>query len=103
MARYICVHSTDANPISHTLTRFLSLQEIFRREWMFKLVGDDVFDLEDDMRCLIRVNPASGMKFTYALYVDGKPFEQYCERQARALTAWEHCDSEERRYRIVLG
>lgn len=81
----------------------MSLQEIFRREWMFKLVGDDVFDLEDDMRCLIRVNPASGMKFTYALYVDGKPFEQYCERQARALTAWEHCDSEERRYRIVLG
>lgn len=31
------------------------IKEIFRRDWMFKLVGDDIFTL-DDMKCVIRVN-----------------------------------------------
>lgn len=95
---------------------------------MFKLVGDDIFNL-DDVRCIIRVcntilyycnyyvhyvcwhnsninytqvNPAPGFKFQYALYVDGKPFEQYKERQARALKTWEKMLGE-KNYRIVLG
>lgn len=29
-------------------------QEMFRRDWMFKLVGDDVFEL-DELRCVLRV------------------------------------------------
>lgn len=29
-------------------------QEVLRREWMFKLVGDDVF-LVDSVRCVLRV------------------------------------------------
>jgi len=33
----------------------LFIKEIFRRDWMFKLVGDDIFTL-DDMKCVIRVN-----------------------------------------------
>lgn len=71
---------------------------------MFKLVGDDVFHLDDGVRCLIRVNPATGMKFTYALYVDGKPFELYRERQARALKTWLHTvEKTGEQFRIVLG
>lgn len=31
------------------------IKEIFRRDWMFKLVGDDIFTL-DDMKCVIRVS-----------------------------------------------
>lgn len=57
---------------------------------MFKLVGDDTFELDDGVPCMIRVNPASGMKFTYALYVDSKPFQLYKERQAKALKMWQH-------------
>lgn len=105
----VCAHTlevnthNDSNPLPFLMHTLLVCQEILRREWMFKLVGDDVFELDDGVRCLIRVNPARGMKFTYALYVDGKPFEQYRERQARALITWEHCDAEDRHYRIVLG
>lgn len=37
------------------------IKEIFRRDWMFKLVGDDIFTL-DDMRCVIRVNSVCLLK-----------------------------------------
>lgn len=33
---------------------WIDKQEIFRRDWMFKLVGEDMFRLEDK-RCIIRV------------------------------------------------
>lgn len=32
-----------------------SFQEILRRDWMFKLVGEDTFYLEEGKRCIIRV------------------------------------------------
>ena len=34
---------------------WIDKQEIFRRDWMFKLVGEDTFKLEDK-RCIIRVS-----------------------------------------------
>lgn len=33
---------------------WIDKEEIFRRDWMFKLVGEDMFKLEDK-RCIIRV------------------------------------------------
>lgn len=33
---------------------WIDKEEIFRRDWMFKLVGEDTFKL-DDKRCIIRV------------------------------------------------
>ncbi|XP_049539886.1 fas apoptotic inhibitory molecule 1 isoform X2 [Anopheles darlingi] len=75
-------------------------QEVFRRDWMFKLVGEDMFKLEDK-RCIIRVDPLPGFRYSYSLFVDGKSFEQFTECQAKALKTWEtklgdNC------YRIVL-
>lgn len=35
-------------------SNFFDFQEVFRRDWMFKLVGDDVFEL-DGLRCILRV------------------------------------------------
>ncbi|XP_037032132.1 fas apoptotic inhibitory molecule 1 [Bradysia coprophila] len=75
-------------------------REIFRRDWMFKLVGDDVFTL-DDMKCVIRVDPLSGFKYKYSLSVDGKPFEQFKENQAKAMKTWKTV-VDGRPYRIVL-
>lgn len=92
---------------------------------MFKLVGDDIFTL-DDMKCVIRVNiyilrqyllkclsigiiiciskvdPLSGFKYKYSLVVDGKPYEQFKENQAKAMKTWETVVNSSA-YRIVLG
>ncbi|XP_050097991.1 fas apoptotic inhibitory molecule 1 isoform X2 [Anopheles aquasalis] len=79
---------------------WIDKQEVFRRDWMFKLVGEDMFKLEDK-RCIIRVDPLPGFRYSYSLFVDGKSFEQFTECQAKALKTWEtklgdNC------YRIVL-
>lgn len=76
-------------------------KEILRRDWMFKLVGEDSFHL-DGVRCILRVDPAPGFKYTYSLFVGGQAFEQFTERQARALKAWE-ITVRDKFYRIVLG
>ncbi|XP_055312772.1 fas apoptotic inhibitory molecule 1 [Sitodiplosis mosellana] len=75
-------------------------KEIFRRDWMFKLVGDDVFEL-DELRCVLRVDPAPGFKYKYSLFVDGKPLDQFKQRQAKALRIWE-ATINETNYRVVL-
>lgn len=80
---------------------WLDGKEMLRREWMFKLVGEDSFPL-DGVRCIIRVDPAPGFRYTYNLFVDGKPFKQFTERQARILKAWE-VRIADKEYRIVLG
>ncbi|XP_065080997.1 fas apoptotic inhibitory molecule 1 [Ochlerotatus camptorhynchus] len=79
---------------------WIDKEEIFRREWMFKLVGEDMFKLEDK-RCIIRVDPLPGFKYSYSLYVDGKSYEQFTESQAKALKTWE-VNLGDNFYRIVL-
>lgn len=80
---------------------WVDAKEVLRRDWMFKLVGEDSFKL-DETRCIIRVDPAPGFKYTYNLYVGGKPYDKFTERQARVLKAWEVTVAD-KLYRVVLG
>lgn len=75
-------------------------QEKIHRDWMFKLVGDDVFYLEN-LKCVLRVDPAPGFKYKYLLFIDGKPFDQYKMRQAKGHRVWDVMVNETK-YRIVL-
>ncbi|XP_040161471.1 fas apoptotic inhibitory molecule 1 [Anopheles arabiensis] len=79
---------------------WIDKQEVFRRDWMFKLVGEDMFKLEDK-RCIIRVDPMPGFRYSYSLFVDGKSYEQFTESQAKALKTWE-AKLGDNFYRIVL-
>ncbi|XP_063695917.1 fas apoptotic inhibitory molecule 1 [Culicoides brevitarsis] len=76
-------------------------KEILRRDWMFKLVGEDIFFLEEGKRCIIRVDPLPGFKYNYLLFVDGKSYEQYTESLSKALKTWE-ITLNEVPYRVVL-
>lgn len=48
------------------------------------------------------MDPAPGFKYKYSLFVDGKPLEQFKQRQAKSLRIWEAMISE-KDYRVVLG
>lgn len=50
----------------------------------------------------IKVDPAPGFKYKYSLFVDGKPLDQFKQRQAKALRIWETTINETY-YRVVLG
>ncbi|XP_020800211.1 fas apoptotic inhibitory molecule 1 isoform X2 [Drosophila serrata] len=62
-------------------------REVLRRDWMFKLVGEDTFHI-DQTRCIIRVDPAPGFKYEYSLYIDGKSHELYTDEMTRQYRLW---------------
>lgn len=67
---------------------------------MFKLVGEDTFEI-DNIRCIIRVDPAPGFAYEYSLCVDGKPYEQYTEEKAKTFRTWVPMVGDQS-YRVVL-
>ncbi|XP_057667420.1 fas apoptotic inhibitory molecule 1 [Diorhabda carinulata] len=76
--------------------------EIFRRDWMFKLVGDEEFYLgKQEAKCLLKVDPMPNFAFSYSLLVDGKPLEKFTEKQSQAIRSWAVI-TEGKRYRIVF-
>ncbi|CAJ0596592.1 unnamed protein product [Cylicocyclus nassatus] len=75
-------------------------KEILRRDWMFKLVGKETFQL-GKMKCTITVEALGTFAYEYSLEVNGKNYEKFREEQSRKLLCWEtHIGGEETR--IVL-
>lgn len=71
-----------------------------RNNWMFKLVGQEVFKLGKH-RCVITIESASGFTYEYSLEVDGKNYEKFCENQSKILQAWTF-NIDDTPYRCVL-
>ncbi|PSN41092.1 Fas apoptotic inhibitory molecule 1 [Blattella germanica] len=44
-------------------------KELVHRDWMFKLVGDEVFNV-GKARCVIKVEPVGGFSYSYSLEKD---------------------------------
>lgn len=75
-------------------------EEVIRRDMMYRLVGEDVFFVENK-RCIIHIFPSSGFKYTYKLYIDGVECEMYNQNQTKILKTWE-IRINEKTYRVVL-
>ncbi|EPB67243.1 Fas apoptotic inhibitory molecule [Ancylostoma ceylanicum] len=63
-------------------------KEILRRDWMFKLVGKEPFQL-GKMKCLITVEALGTFAYEYSLEVNGKNYEKFREEQSKKLLCWE--------------
>jgi hypothetical protein len=78
-------------------------QEILRRDWMFKLVGEEKFAVgKQGAKCELRVDPLPHFAFGYSLLVDGKPLEKFTEKQSQATRSWAVLAGG-KRYRVVFG
>ncbi|CAH0388377.1 unnamed protein product [Bemisia tabaci] len=75
-------------------------KEIIRKDWMFKLVGDEAFDL-DGTRCIIRVEPYGTFSYCYSFLVDGKSLASFTRQQSKTTSTWVVNDGDTN-YRIVL-
>jgi hypothetical protein len=75
-------------------------KEIFRENWMFKLVGNESFNIGKH-KCVISIESASGFSYEYSLMVDGKSYQKFCENQSKILQAWLFHIGDET-YRVVL-
>ncbi|KAL7634290.1 UNVERIFIED_CONTAM: hypothetical protein RMT77_015620 [Armadillidium vulgare] len=62
-------------------------KEIIRRDWMFRLVGLESFDI-GDAKCVIKIEPVGGFSYEYSLEINGKSYKKFRENQSKILTTW---------------
>jgi hypothetical protein len=62
-------------------------KEILRRDWLFKLVGNETFKIGRH-QCKINVDAISGFAYEYTLDVDGKPLEKFSENRSKISRTW---------------
>ncbi|XP_017888557.1 fas apoptotic inhibitory molecule 1 [Ceratina calcarata] len=73
---------------------------LINRDWMFQLVGDEVFKFNEN-NFVIRIDPISGLKYCYTLWVNGKSYKNFVQTQSKILDTWS-ADVGNEEYRIVL-
>lgn len=62
-------------------------KEIIRHDWMFKLVGREIFEL-NAVRCVVSIDAVGIFAYEYSLKVGGKAYEKFREQQKKALQVW---------------
>uniref|UniRef100_A0A183C4F1 Fas apoptotic inhibitory molecule 1 n=1 Tax=Globodera pallida TaxID=36090 RepID=A0A183C4F1_GLOPA len=75
-------------------------KEVVRHDWMFKLVGREMFEL-NGVRCAITIDAVGILAYEYSLTVGGKTFEKFREQQKKSLQIW-HVRTGEEENRVCL-
>ncbi|KAK3105869.1 hypothetical protein FSP39_007444, partial [Pinctada imbricata] len=76
-------------------------REIYRKDWMFKLVGKEHFNIKD-AKCVISIEAVSGFAYEYTLEINGKSLKKFVENQVKVQSAW-LLYSKGEKVRICLG
>lgn len=79
------------------------LQEILRRDWMFKLVGKETFSVgKSNTKASINIDAVSGFAYEYTLDINGKSLKKYMENRNKTTSTW-ILNLEGDDLRVVLG
>uniref|UniRef100_A0A0B6ZCF4 Fas apoptotic inhibitory molecule 1 n=1 Tax=Arion vulgaris TaxID=1028688 RepID=A0A0B6ZCF4_9EUPU len=62
-------------------------KEIYRQDWMFKLVGKEIFQVGKATCCII-IDAVNGFAYEYTLSVNGKSLKKFKENQSKIMRAW---------------
>ncbi|XP_063610077.1 fas apoptotic inhibitory molecule 1-like, partial [Penaeus indicus] len=71
----------------HVIDLYIIFQEKVHHDWMFKLVGSEVFQI-GDTKCVIKIEPVGGFSYEYSLEVNGKSYKKFTENQSKILKTW---------------
>ncbi|XP_072031488.1 fas apoptotic inhibitory molecule 1-like [Amphiura filiformis] len=75
-------------------------KEVLRKNWMFKLVGRETFNI-GKVKGTINIDASGGFSYEYTLDVDGKSLKKFVEQRSKTARVW--CTSVAGMdYRIVL-
>lgn len=69
---------------------------------MFKLVGNEVFEIGGYAKCEIIISASFGFSYEYSLLVNGKQLTKFKEKQTKVMKTWLF-NFHGLDYRIVLG
>lgn len=64
------------------------IQQVYRKNWMFRLVGSEVFHIGKNKKVAEITISSKGMSFEYGLTVDGKPLEKFVQVHAKNTRTW---------------
>jgi len=62
-------------------------RELLRKDWMFKLVGRESFQILK-ANCVIIIEALGSFAYQYTLEVNGKSFQKFTENQSKVLQMW---------------
>lgn len=62
--------------------------KVYRKNWMFRLVGSEVFHIGKKRKVAEITISSRGMSFEYSLTIDGKPLEKFVQAQAKNTRTW---------------
>ncbi|KAM6986102.1 fas apoptotic inhibitory molecule a [Aplochiton taeniatus] len=64
-------------------------KEVIRRDWMFKLVGKETFNVGSvETKATINIDAVSGFAYEYTLDINGKSLKTYMENRCRVTSTW---------------
>ncbi|XP_070550026.1 fas apoptotic inhibitory molecule 1-like [Ptychodera flava] len=64
-------------------------KEIIRKNWMFKLVGREVFNIgKAKVKAAINIDAVSGFAYEYTLEVNGKSLKKFTEQRSKTAKVW---------------
>ncbi|XP_065666144.1 fas apoptotic inhibitory molecule 1 [Hydra vulgaris] len=61
--------------------------EIFRKNWMFKLVGRQDFNI-GTAKAVILIEACNGFTYEYTLLINGKPLNKFKENRKKSAKVW---------------
>lgn len=70
---------------------------------MFKLVGDETFTINNNLQCVIKIEPQGLFNYAYSLIVDGKTLRSFTESQSKLCCTWLVSLPPDGVYRVALG
>ncbi|CAI9735026.1 fas apoptotic inhibitory molecule 1-like [Octopus vulgaris] len=62
-------------------------KEIYRVDWLFKLVGGVQFNI-GKTKCVINIDASNGFSYQYTLQVNGQDYENFMENQRKIMKSW---------------
>ncbi|XP_075239747.1 fas apoptotic inhibitory molecule 1-like [Convolutriloba macropyga] len=63
-------------------------KEIYRKNWMFKLVGTESFYINKKTKATIVIDAVSGFSYEYTLEINGKPLQKFTKDYSKTCRIW---------------
>ncbi|XP_077967231.1 fas apoptotic inhibitory molecule 1-like [Styela clava] len=68
---------------------YIDGKEVYRKEWMFKLVGFQDFVVgKQKIKGRISIDACSGFAYEYTLTIEGKSLKKFLENKSKTSKAW---------------
>uniref|UniRef100_UPI00358F676C fas apoptotic inhibitory molecule 1-like n=1 Tax=Myxine glutinosa TaxID=7769 RepID=UPI00358F676C len=68
---------------------YLDNQELVRKDWMFKLVGEETFAVgKSETKATIKIEAVSGFTYEYSLEINGKSLKKFVENHSKTTKTW---------------